>query len=166
MSTMENGYSKGTENIYFQCRKRAAQYNESLSSREKAAEMLGISTSSLANYELGVTKTVPVDVVVMMADLYNAPELRNLYCKNECPIGRALPMATETKGLESITLKLLKSLDDDLVKGMKKDLIEIAEDGKVTEDEQERFEKVMEWLTGIEEKISELKIIAEKHRKK
>lgn len=166
MRTMENSYSKGTENIYFQCRKRAAQYNESLSSREKAAEMLGISTSSLANYELGITKTVPVDVVVMMADLYNAPELRNLYCKNECPIGRALPMATETKGLESITLKILKSLDDNTVRAMKKELVDIAEDGEVSDDEQGRFEEVLQWLTKIEEKISELKIIAEKCRKK
>ena len=73
-----------------------------------------------------------------MADLYKAPELRNMYCKQECPIGRMLPMATESKGLESITLKILKSLDEDEIKAMKKSLVDIAEDGEITEDEQTR----------------------------
>ena len=135
---MENDYKDNTGNVYLRCRKRAAQCNEALSSREKAAELLGISSSSLANYELGITKTVPVDMVVMMADLYKAPELRNMYCKQECPIGRMLPMATESKGLESITLKILKSLDEDEIKAMKKSLVDIAEDGEITEDEQTR----------------------------
>ena len=51
-------------------------YNERLYSREGAAELLGISVSTLADYELGNTKVVPVDKVVLMADLYNAPELK------------------------------------------------------------------------------------------
>lgn len=163
---MENGYKDNTENVYLRCRKRAAQYNEALSSREKAAELLGISSSSLANYELGITKTVPVDMVVMMADLYKAPELRNVYCKQECPIGRMLPMATESKGLESITLKILKSLDEDEIKAMKKSLVDIAEDGEITEDEQEDFNSILERLDQIAKEISELRILAEKYRKK
>ena len=61
-------------------------YNERLYSREGAAELLGISVSTLADYELGNTKVVPVDKVVLMADLYNAPELKTGYCKHECPI--------------------------------------------------------------------------------
>lgn len=163
---MENDYKGNTENVYLRCRKRAAQYNEALSSREKAAELLGISSSSLANYELGITKTVPVDMVVMMGDLYKAPELRNMYCKQECPIGRMLPMATESKGLESITLKILKSLDEDEIKAMKKNLIDIAEDGGITEDEQEDFNSILERLDQIAKEISELRILAEKYRKK
>lgn len=39
-------------------------YNERLYSREGAAELLGISVSTLADYELGNTKVVPVDKVV------------------------------------------------------------------------------------------------------
>lgn len=73
------------ENIYFRCRKNAAQHNDKLNSREGAAELLGISVSTLANYELGITKVVPVDAVVMMADLYQAPELKAHYCKHTCP---------------------------------------------------------------------------------
>ncbi|MCJ8044119.1 helix-turn-helix domain-containing protein [Blautia sp. NSJ-166] len=87
--------------------KRAAMYNERLYSREGAAELLGISVSTLADYELGNTKVVPVDKVVLMADLYNAPELKTGYCKHECPICSYLPVATEAKGLEGITLLFL-----------------------------------------------------------
>ena len=60
------------ENVYFECRKRAAIHNERLNSRAGAAEILGISESTLAHYELGITKNIPVDVVVMMAEVYNA----------------------------------------------------------------------------------------------
>ena len=83
------------ENVYFECRKRAAIHNERLNSRAGAAEILGISESTLAHYELGITKNIPVDVVVMMAEVYNAPELKCIYCKSECPIGKELPIATE-----------------------------------------------------------------------
>lgn len=83
---MGRGSTKGNENVYFVARKRAAMYNERLYSREGAAELLGISVSTLADYELGNTKVVPVDKVVLMADLYNAPELKTGYCKHECPI--------------------------------------------------------------------------------
>ena len=40
----------------------------------------------MADYELGNTKVVPVDKVVLMADLYNAPELITGYCMRECPV--------------------------------------------------------------------------------
>ena len=73
---MESNCTNCNENVYFACRKKAASYNEKLNSRESAAELLGISPSTLANHELGITKSVPVDTVVMMADLYHAPELK------------------------------------------------------------------------------------------
>ena len=81
--------AKACENQCFRCRKEAAKYNDKLGSREGAAELLGISVSSLADYELGNTKVIPVDKVVLMADIYNAPELMAWYCSSECLIGRA-----------------------------------------------------------------------------
>ena len=58
---------KENTNVYFQARKRAAMSNDRLFSRENAAELLGISPYTLADYELGNTKVVPVDKVVLMA---------------------------------------------------------------------------------------------------
>lgn len=81
---MEFDCKKEDKNIYFACREKAAKYNDLLNSRESTAELLGISTSTLANHELGVTKNVPPDTVVMMSDLYRTPELRSYYCKHEC----------------------------------------------------------------------------------
>lgn len=72
---------KAGENICFRCRKQAAKYNDRLSSREGAAELLGVSVSSLADYELGNTKVIPVDKIVLMADLYGAPELKLWYLR-------------------------------------------------------------------------------------
>lgn len=108
---MGNGGTKENQNVYFRARKQAALYNEKLSSREGAAEMLGISPSTLADYELGITKFVPVDKVVLMADLYNCPELRTGYCKYECPIGKHISLATSVSGIEGIALRLIREFD-------------------------------------------------------
>ena len=53
---MRKGPINENTNVYFQARKKAAIYNERLYSREGAAELLGISVSTLADYELGNTK--------------------------------------------------------------------------------------------------------------
>lgn len=151
------------ENVYKACRKKAAQYNEALNSRERTAEMLGIAPSTLANHELGITKSVPVDTVVMMADLYNAPELRNMYCKNECPIGRTLLLSTEVSGLENLTIRILQNLDDESIRDIKKRLLRIAEDGKITEADQGDFDNIMKKMEGIATVISELRVLAEKY---
>lgn len=113
--------------IYFQCRKEAAKYNDRLSSREGASEMLNVSVSSLSNYELGLTP-VPTDVVVRMADLYGAPELEACYCKNDCPIGKRQNIATKIRGIEQITCSLLNHADDDRLHSIKKGLLRIASD--------------------------------------
>ena len=74
--------TKAADNVYCRYRKAAAMYNDKLNSREGAAELLGISQSTLADYELGITKIIPADSIMRMADLYNAPQLRNYYCRN------------------------------------------------------------------------------------
>lgn len=56
--------TKAVGNVYYEARKKAAMYNDRLSSREGAAEALGISPSTLADYELGLTKFVPVENVI------------------------------------------------------------------------------------------------------
>lgn len=147
--------------IYFRCRKIAAKYNPELESRERAAEYLGVSVSSLANYELLIT-VVPVDVVMRMADLYNAPQLRNLYCKNECPLGKKRTLAVEVKSLESVTIGILSILDADAVRSAKRQLLKIAEDGEISPEEMDDFKKIVEYLDRVALPISELKLLAEK----
>ena len=160
---MGRGPTNENTNMYFQARKKAATYNERLWSREGAAELLGISVSTLADYELGNTKVVPVDKVVLMADLYNAPELITGYCMRECPVHGFLPLATEEKSLEGIALRLLQNFNEDSLKNMRDSLIEITADGKITKDELPALEKIIGQLEKMAEVISEMKIAGEKN---
>ena len=158
---MEHGCMKQGGNVYFSCRKEAAKYDDRLSSRENAAELLGISASTLANHELGVTKNVPVDTVVMMADLYRAPKLKNMYCKYECPIGRDLPIATDDDSIEAITVRLLNRLDDEEIRTIKHQLLDVAEDGSITSEERPIVFGILKALEKVSETVSSLKLLVE-----
>lgn len=159
---MASNPSKSADNIYCQCRKQAAKKNPKLNSREGAAELLGLSVSSLSDYELNVTKVVPVDKVALMADLYDAPELCNYYCKNVCPLGDAVPKA-EVNGLERITLKALVALNK--MEGIQEELLSISEDGVVDENEREDMLRIIDRLNEIASVSQSLKIWAEKNLK-
>lgn len=152
--------TKAAGNIYCQCRKRAAQYNDRLNSREGAAELLGVSPSTIADYELGTTKVIPVDKVVLMADIYNAPELENHYCRNECPIGRDLPV--EVEPIERITVKIMKHLSPERLEMLKNRLIDIAEDGIIDDTEKPELEKVLSEIDQMTEVLHELQLLGEK----
>ncbi len=159
---MASTSSRSADNIYCKCRKQAAKKKPKLNSREGAAELLGLSASSLSDYELGITKVVPVDKVALMAELYDAPELCNYYCKNVCPIGEAVPSA-EVNGLERITLKALVALNK--MVGIQEELLSISEDGVVDESEREEMRSIIERLNEISNVAQSLKIWAEKNLK-
>lgn len=160
---MDNGCTNETENMYFRCRKEAAICNPVLSSREGAAELLGISVSSLAKYELGITKTVPVDVVVLMSDLYHAPELRPQYCKSECPIGCMMNIATEIKSVESVAIRLVKKLGIREVESIRERLLDVADDEETDEEAKRKdMEYIMRELSSLQGCISELMLLGEK----
>ena len=154
---------KAGENPCFQCRKEAAKYNDKLNSREGAAEMLGVSVSSLADYELGITKVIPVDKVVLMAELYNAPELKAWYCTTECPIGRSFPMpSANISTVERTTMRLLKQLRQDEAQDIKDTLIEITADGVISEDEKVDLAEILEYLDELIKAAGELRLIGSK----
>lgn len=153
-------------NVYFKARKKAALYDERLYSREGASELLGVSVSTLADYELGNTKVVPVDKVVLMADLYKSPELIAGYCVNECPVHGFLPLATEERSIQGIALRLLRGFNEDELKTMKEDLIEITEDGEISPEEIPKLKEILEKLESMAKVISEMKIAGEKYIRK
>lgn len=155
--------TKAIENPCFRCRKEAAKYNDKLNSREGAAEMLGVSVSSLADYELGITKVIPVDKVVLMAELYNAPELKAWYCSSECPIGRSYPMpSTELTTVERTTLNLLRQLRQDDVEKVREKLIDITADGVISDDERVDLAEILAYLDKLIKAAGELRLIGQK----
>lgn len=155
--------TKAMDNIYCRCRKEAAKYNDKLNSREGASELLGVSPSSLADYELGNTKVVPVDKVVLMADLYNAPEIKNYYCTHECPIGQETIHKLEVAEFDRLTLKVLAALRK--MDSINDALVEIAADGKVNDWERPKFNEVMASLDDMAKHTQELRLWAEKNLK-
>lgn len=151
---------KSNDNVYFLCRKEAAEKDDRLSSRERASELLGVSESTLADYELGITKVVPVDKVVLMADLYHCQELKNRYCKHECPIGKDKPIATEKKGIEGVVLRILQEFSAERMDDFRKNLLSIAQDGKITSEERGVLEMMLDWAGDMEYALSQLKLTA------
>ena len=156
---MGSNPTKAMDNIYCQSRKKAAMYNPKLNSREGAAELLGVSPTTLSDYELGHTKTIPKKNVMLMADLYKAPQILNHYCTTHCPIGQLNVPKLEVAELDRLTLKLLSSFQK--AKYIKESLIEITADGVITPDETELLEDVLHMLESISTNAQELKLWAE-----
>ena len=151
--------TKAAGNRYYESRKNAAEHDERLTSREAAGELLGVSWSSLADYERGLTK-VPVDVVCRMADLYKDPSLLNWYCCKECPICRNDQLATEMDDIRGIALRLLVDGDTDAIS---QEIAEIAKDGVISEDEKPKMQEAMRRLEEVGKLISELQLYCQKY---
>lgn len=159
---MGRGATKAAGNVWYQARMEAAKWNDKLLSRAGAAEALNMSEDAVKDAELGLNKCMPVDKAVLMADLYRKPELRNYYCLHECPIGRTLAISDETPGIERVTVKLLKNLRVEELENVKERLVDIAEDGKITDDEKPDLEEILAYLDRLSRTVSELRIIGEK----
>ena len=154
--------SKASGNVYFEARKAAAEYDDRLYSREKAAELLGVSVSTLADYENGNTKFVPVDKVVLMADLYHQPELKTGYCKHECPIGACMPFCTKTSSIAMAALKVLKGLDDSKIDSLRHRIIDVAADGQVDASEKPELAEILKNVDEIALAMNEVRLVCEK----
>lgn len=152
--------TKAADNPFCKARIAAAKYSERLFSKEYASEQLGVSVSTLSDYELGLTKVVPPDMIIKMADLYKAPELKNLYCREMCPLGCDMPRV-ELDDLDRITVKALATFRN--IEEQKEMLLDIAADGIISEDERPDFEKVIQAMDELASVAFNLKAWAEKN---
>lgn len=153
------------QNMYYDYRIRASKDNQSLRNREYAAEILGISGSSLANYETGKTKCVPAEMVALMAKAYKAPELRNIYCVSACPLGCENRIATSEPTIEQTAVHLLNRLDARVISSNLSEIIAIAEDGCVDADEAVILVEISKAFDQIAYAVSEFQILAERKGK-
>lgn len=122
--------------------------------------MPGIPEYKLVKIENGTVVVQPADVVAM-AKRYNRPELRNYYCCHECEIGKIdAPEVTYKGGVHEILVNMAVSLKN--VNHNKIRLMEILEDGKVSDDEIADFDKISEELEHISMTIEALQLWCEK----
>ena len=73
------------QTIYYAARMEAARKNRIFASRERAADLIHVSTEALMDYETGLT-VPPCDVVACMCRIYALPDLRNAHMRTVCPL--------------------------------------------------------------------------------
>ena len=137
---MGSNPTKAANNMYCKCRLAAAKYNDKLNSREGAAEMLGLSSSTLASYEL-----------------------KNWYCSNVCPLGAEFPKI-EIEDLDRLTIKALSTLRK--ISNVKEDLLDITADGAISVEERPKLNNVIKTLDEISNVAQSLKLWAKKNLSK
>lgn len=145
--------TKENKNIY-----QISRENAELT-REVAAEALEfISSDRIEKIENEKSYPHP-DEILAMADCYKNPSLCNYYCSHECPIGQEYVPEVAAKDLSVITLEMLSTLNT--LSKEKDRLIDIAADGKVSEDEIPDFLEIKENLENMSLAIDSLKLWVE-----
>lgn len=152
--------TKAADNMYYLARCEAAESDEAFSSREKAAELIGIDRTRLARIELDTIAPYPEEVKAM-AEIYNMPELCNSYCARECPIGKNSVHEVTIDDFDRLALKVLGSLKD--IDALRLSLIAISEDGVIDESEQETFQNILDSLEKISTNAKALQLWAIKN---
>lgn len=152
--------TKAADNMYYLARCEAEGTNSDLSSREKAAEIIGIDRTRLARIELDAIVPYPEEVKAM-AETYNTPELCNSYCARECPLGRDSVKEVTIDDFDRLALKVLGSLKD--IDSLRSSLIAISEDGVIEEKEQPAFQEILASLEKISVNAKALQLWAIKN---
>lgn len=129
-------------NIYQNARKIAGL------TQERAAELLGLSPRSLADYESGL-RLPPNDVADRMVTAYNSQLLAVQHLRNSTQIARDLLPDVKEMALPEAVLTLVDAVYSFADDRLDRELIDIARDGVISEDERERFDHVIDKIRAI-----------------
>lgn len=122
--------------------------------QEKAAELIDVSVESLRAYETG-RRIPPGRIVVKMIEIYNAHYLGVQHLKNSDEVGQAYLPEIELKDLPTAILRLQKELSDFLK--CRDEILDITCDGIISEDEKERWARVMKEMDDVVTAIMSVK---------
>ena len=151
MAKQSTGENK---NIFQQCREAQGL------TREKASEnMVGVSASRIEKIEYGLQEPTPYDII-QMADCYKRPERCNYYCSHKCMIGDRYVPEVEISELPNIILETIASLNE--INPLTSRLIQIARDGKISDDEIKDFAFISKRLDEVSLAIDALNLWVEK----
>ena len=120
---------------------------------------MGIDRSRLARIELGSTIPYPEEVL-LMADMYRAPELKNHFCRELCPLGKNVPKI-ECSSLDRIGIRAMSSFRK--ISEAKEILLDITEDGMIDESEKSDLNKIIVILDEVGSIAHSLKAWVEKN---
>ena len=128
-------------------------------SRMYASEQMEfISDKKIEAIENGVLAQ-PSDIYEM-AKCYKEPELCNYYCSHDCVIGKKYVPAIEIGSLSDIVIETVVSLNE--IMPLTNRLLQIARDGRISEDEIPDFAKILNNLEKVALAASVMKFSVEK----
>lgn len=129
-------------NIYQTARKVAGL------TQERAAELLGLSPRTLADYEAGL-RLPPNDVADRMVTVYNSQLVGIQHLRNSAQFIQRLLPDVQPMRLPEAVITLVEAIHDFAAGSFDHQLLCIARDGVISEDEQERFDYAVEKLQDI-----------------
>ena len=129
-------------NIY-QTARKAAGFTQ-----ERAAELLGLSPRSLVDYETGL-RLPPNDVADSMVTVYNSQVLAVQHLRNSTRFARELLPDVQAMALPEAVLTLVDAVYAFADDRLDRELIDIARDGVISEEERDRFDHVVERIRAI-----------------
>lgn len=147
-STREN------KTFYQLCRESAG-----LTRMEASEKMTAVSDSKIEKFEYELQEPTPYDIV-QMADTYKRPDLCNYYCSHKCEIGHRYVPEIEVSNLSNIILETIASLNE--LNPLTTRLIQIARDGKITDDEIKDFAFISKKLDEVSLAIDSLNLWVDK----
>ena len=120
---------------------------------------MSIDRGILYRIESGIAVPYPEEIR-LMADLYNAPELENYFCRTMCPLGCEMPKA-ELANLDRITVRTLSVFRK--IGKTKEMLLDITTDGVIDESEKPELDEVVKNLEEVEEIAQSMRLWIKKN---
>ena len=121
--------------------------------------MEAVSDSRLEKFEYELQDPTPYDII-QMADAYKRPDLCNYYCSHKCEIGHRYVPEVKVTDLSNIILETIASLNE--INPLTGRLIQIARDGKISDDEMKDFAYISKKLNEISLAIDSLNLWVDK----
>lgn len=144
-------------NIYASCRRRTGM------TQEAWAEALDVSVESVKRYETDV-RIPPLHIVKAMADLSGDESLAYRFLAKTTQELDVLP-DIEMVNLQAATIRMMNRMARFAAKARDRQLMEIAEDGIISEEEQPLYAEIMDELTGIIAAFYQLKFYTEEGKR-
>ena len=123
--------------------------------QEQAAELLDLSVESVKAYETG-QRTPPDATVALMAERYGTPWLRLEHARATDELG-LIPKGAAPQPFELVTIQLYTHMMAFAEKHRGQQLLQIAADGVIDEDERPLLDEIVTELEGISAALLALK---------
>lgn len=126
--------------------------------QERAAAALNLSVRSLAAYETG--ERIPHDdIVVRMVDLYNFQQLAVQHLRGNSELARRIVPEVRQRSMIETAVSVYNLMRQFTARHSVDRLLEIAEDGRIDEDEMTDYRRITEELRKLSACVMELDML-------